>query len=615
MSDAEQPLVQFESGGSAAVVNYNIPLPTSYGCRRVFEFDFPAETFREPTRVKPSTTIRDNLATLPLDELSSRIRQKIRVGFQDPAMFEAAFVETSPIGPSPGDGPAVSGIGTSPSVTAPAGGGTGTVAEPTPELSETVRDIVTSPEALDAIRERLGEGGGDVRPDGGAMMTAGSAAPMPRSDDYLSVREYYKPVLELDPSTIAAQVQDGKFMYFEPTFHGDFVPGFHPEPPEPRPQLALVERYRISNFLGNYGAGKTLKTFSLFPGEQTTISVKTFRNDTRTRKEAANLFEASSREAAYEFERELETELETSSKVTDKNSWKGGGSAEVNLGIVKFGGGGGARGETTAVREHTARAVASASQKHAAKSSAKREIDINTETETTVETGEEQAVERIIENINVSRTLNFVFRQMNQQYLTLFHLVDVRVAFSNGYPGSYREAPLYELDVLLNDVVPEANRDGVRERILGELELIFDHEGTLHDDFVEEVTRGDFTYRTVDGEKTTTYEDEATGLSRTVPGVILSATTNTIRTDGVLVESLLGRGEGLDDYSRDLQSEAIRNRDLTNDLVESAVRRNDLGHQIAQSGNAENAEVFRTVFGDLEEEEAEMEEGIPADDD
>ena len=42
------------------------------------------------------------------------------------------------------------------------------------------------------------------------------------------------------------------------------------------------------------------------------------------------------------------------------------------------------------------------------------------------------AIEREIENINLSRTLNFVFRQMNQKFVTMLHLTDVRVAFFNG---------------------------------------------------------------------------------------------------------------------------------------------------------------------------------------
>jgi len=39
-----------------------------------------------------------------------------------------------------------------------------------------------------------------------------------------------------------------------------------PVPPQPRPRLLRVEVYRLSSYLGTYGAGRVLKTFSLLPG-------------------------------------------------------------------------------------------------------------------------------------------------------------------------------------------------------------------------------------------------------------------------------------------------------------------------------------------------------------
>ena len=41
-------------------------------------------------------------------------------------------------------------------------------------------------------------------------------------------------------------------------------------------RLLIVETLTLSSFLGAYGAGRVLRTFSLLPGERTTISLKTF---------------------------------------------------------------------------------------------------------------------------------------------------------------------------------------------------------------------------------------------------------------------------------------------------------------------------------------------------
>jgi hypothetical protein len=73
--------------------------------------------------------------------------------------------------------------------------------------------------------------------------------------------------------------------------------------------------------------------------------------------------------------------------------------------------------------------VSSALQKHAATASAKRDVQVNTSYEEKEETGEETSIEREIANVNLSRTLNFVFRQMNQEFISILHLVNVRVGF------------------------------------------------------------------------------------------------------------------------------------------------------------------------------------------
>lgn len=47
--------------------------------------------------------------------------------------------------------------------------------------------------------------------------------------------------------------------------------------PQPRPRLLLIEQYRLSSFLGQYGAGRTIKTFSLLPGEETKIFIRSYK--------------------------------------------------------------------------------------------------------------------------------------------------------------------------------------------------------------------------------------------------------------------------------------------------------------------------------------------------
>lgn len=237
---------------------------------------------------------------------------------------------------------------------------------------------------------------------------------------------------------------------------GTLAPCFVPVPKAARPRLYLVETYRLSSFLGDYGAGRILKTFTMLPGEKTKISIKTFLKTESERKQASSILDSFTQESADDFEQSLQSEhsdkqqysetFEYHAEVEGEASW-GFGSAKASAGV---------KGGTNSAREEFAKNVSSATQKHSAKASAKRDVQVNTSFEVTTSEQEETAIERELSNINLSRTLNFVFRQMNQEFHSVLHLVDVRVGFFNGYAESRKEVSLPQLDSLLDTYVVAA---------------------------------------------------------------------------------------------------------------------------------------------------------------
>lgn len=50
-----------------------------------------------------------------------------------------------------------------------------------------------------------------------------------------------------------------------------------------------------------------------------------------------------------------------------------------------------------------------------------------------------------------------MFRQLLQKYITITYLSDVKVAYSNGHPKSFRIVSLSELDLLLQSVMTDDN--------------------------------------------------------------------------------------------------------------------------------------------------------------
>ena len=73
--------------------------------------------------------------------------------------------------------------------------------------------------------------------------------------------------------------------------------------------IAIIEKYRLTTFLGNYGAGRTLQTFSLLPGEKTKLSFKTYKRTSASAKAASSVLDSYTQESAREFERSVGQEM------------------------------------------------------------------------------------------------------------------------------------------------------------------------------------------------------------------------------------------------------------------------------------------------------------------
>jgi hypothetical protein len=411
----------------------------------------------------------------------------------------------------------------------------------------------------------------------------------------------------IDADEVTSMMQAGKRLNIYKSMFGTFTYNYIPEPVVARPRVLLVETYRLSSFLGSYGAGRTIKTFSLLPGERTKISVKSYAKRETDAKSASSILDSFTEESSNEFEDSIQSEQSRSSKYEENFEYHAEASAECSWGFGSAKASGGVKGGSNSAREESAKNISSATSKHAAKASAKRDVQINTSYEVKEETGEEMSTEREIQNINVSRTLNFVFRQMNQEFITLLTLVDVRVAFFNGFAESKREVTLPELDTLLEEVlVDDAKRVEVKKSIIDQLQNIVDYKDAVHN-FIEEKSFSgtDKYWRIKKNYPNSVYEDSATGTKIEVPGIILSANKHTLRTEGVIVEALLGQGDALDSYSHSLQDEAIRSKELANSLLQNKVQKQQLAIKLVSDGNTSGADIFSKIFPENKEKEKE----------
>ena len=257
-------------------------------------------------------------------------------------------------------------------------------------------------------------------------------------------------------------------------------------------------------------------------------------------------------------------------------------------------------------------------RKHTAKASAARNVQVTAEHDIKATTGEESTSERSIKNINVSRTLNVVARQMLQEYVSILALTDVRLAYvredlvdgPDGTPESrwaYHEVTLPQLDALIAEFFvddPDVRRD-LRDQIVHQLEHVWNYEDQ-HRSAVEEAklagpdgkpVRGAsylrFPKRLVDQYVDPSEPDTAPLL---VPGIIVGATKTTMRTPAVVLDAFLGGGIALDTYSQSLQTVAIEARKIANETSQTESEKSRLAAELVATKNAEGAKIFEQVY-------------------
>ena len=460
----------------------------------------------------------------------------------------------------------------------------------------------------------------------------------------LATRADVRTAVATAPSSFIVRPQDGLIGFA----------GFDLVAPTPRPdetiapQILFFEKLKISTFLGNYGAGRVIKTFSLFPGEKTTISVRTFKKVTETETEKVNvgssILDSVTEEAALDFESSIlsetafkyeDSESDILNSQRDYSKEDKSGSASALWGLAKASGQTVSESDQTvagewgtrSAREQSAKNVSNALLKHSSRASAKRDVEINTSSEatssTTQETENERSITRQIENVNVSRTLNLVFRQMVQEYISVLHLTDVEIALYDETAGPYAKYPIRELDQFLDDYFADdaTTRAVVRNGIIRELFFVFDYldrprqflqlaslelpiqsidelDGLALPERIEYLrVRKDMRERLEDREFIE------------VQGVILKESVITMRTEGVVVDAFLGQGEALDAYSQGLQSEQVRELTLANDLKEAERLKLELGSRIVSGGDVERATIFAQVFPCCDDHESDEEDG------
>jgi hypothetical protein len=397
---------------------------------------------------------------------------------------------------------------------------------------------------------------------------------------------------------------------------GHNVIQFRPKPATVKPSITIVEHYRVNTYLGRYGAGETVKTFSLLTGEKTTISIKTYKQTVTNKKDVQNVLDSFSDESASDLETIAEQESNTHTKDTTNTDKKVSGGLSLPLPKIQVSASASYSKTTNSEREESIKTLNRALSKQTQKSVSNRKVEVNTETSTTSTESEESTVTRVLENLNKSRTLNFVFRQLNQELITVTYLDDVTFVFSNGYEEKKIVTKIDGLLQMLEEVMTNpADALATYQEIVNQLGNIYDYEdATNPKSFLEKYTENiwDFFNHTPGSPwppanpplKTTprfrkdpNLESSYTPFSGanpiTVKDIIKNVTHRVLPTDSVIVDSILGQGEALDCFNLKLQDNAVLESQLNNDIKQQSM---DIINAITDP--TERAAMYKKVFGD-----------------
>ena len=117
--------------------------------------------------------------------------------------------------------------------------------------------------------------------------------------------------------------------------------------------------------MGDYGLGRTVKTFTLLPGEEVTIRLRTWCSSQERVKENSSIFDSTSDDITTRFTTAVKQETTDKATQINKQEWHAEAKVDASWGWGNAEVSGGGSGESHAEREQFARSVNDASQEHA----------------------------------------------------------------------------------------------------------------------------------------------------------------------------------------------------------------------------------------------------------
>jgi hypothetical protein len=209
---------------------------------------------------------------------------------------------------------------------------------------------------------------------------------------------------EMNVDYLVRAIKDGLMPVARQTISGSTRIHFVKQPITPVPRLYILEEYRINSYLGDYGAGRIVKTFTLLPGEKTTITMRTFKQITSKKSTSQNVLESVSEDVVDSLDTFIQDERQnaSTSNTSSSESFNVDVSAGCDFGFASASVDVGYESSSSSDQSRTdaLNSLSNAMDKHTSQSNSNREVNINSSTEDSSTEEQEETIVRNLENIN-----------------------------------------------------------------------------------------------------------------------------------------------------------------------------------------------------------------------
>ena len=164
------------------------------------------------------------------------------------------------------------------------------------------------------------------------------------------------------------------------------------------------------------------------------------------------------------------------------------------------------------------------------------------------------------------------------------------IAFANDRQ-TFEEVPLYDMDRLLNKYLKDQpSRTKVKNELISQIKNVIDYEGTSIE-FIEETSHpnGNKYWRVKKSKDPGNPNPFYAAGKVPVEGIVLEMNKHTVRTDAVIMDSLLGHGVALDNYQLGLQEQDLMKKELAN-------RQKKLALRLIAEGDDKKVSNYRSIF-------------------